>query len=420
MHIDENSDNASLPNNLFNEHDPYLSAFFEPNLSEGIIIKAQNENEINQQNNIQESKDPLSNNGQINLYADNTAQINDENFNIENVVKATNKDENNNSKIIKDNKMLDLLQNKSTTCHIDEINGKKIITSNNMCDKIFNEYFGTNEINIPTIKEMQMIKKKKKRRTREEIENDKKNENHSVEKVKKNMGRRKKDMLENDNEKSKHSKNADDNITKKINSCYIGGVYSWLNKSFLDSSNLNFQDENLKKKLNDNYFLKLDAKLIANTIKRKLIMKIMGQKFKDIFSTIPISSKYKKLSKTNNKDLVEKIYKENNQPFVIYILDMTFLDGLNYFNGQISDENIFNHFKDKFNKDLIQKFINNFGKIHKLFDKVYKEYDGKYNTNEIQDYMTQIKLLSLNYKRNFENKFDRGEKIKNDNEANEN
>ena len=149
-------------------------------------------------------------------------------------------------------------------------------------------------------------------------------------------------------------------------------------------------------------------------------MKIMGQKFKDIFSTIPISPKYTKLSETTNKDLVEKIYKENNQPFVIYILDMTFLDGLNYFNGQISDENIFNHFKDKFNKDLIQKFINNFGKIDKLFDKVYKEYDGKYNINEIQDYMTQIKLLSLNYKGNFENKFDRGEKIKNDNEANEN
>ena len=149
-------------------------------------------------------------------------------------------------------------------------------------------------------------------------------------------------------------------------------------------------------------------------------MKIMGQKFKDIFSTIPISPKYTKLSETTNKDLVEKIYKENNQPFVIYILDMTFLDGLNYFNGQISDENIFNHFKDKFNKDLIQKFINNFGKIDKLFDKVYKEYDGKYNINEIQDYMTQMKLISLNYKKNFENKFDRGEKRKNDNEAKEN
>jgi hypothetical protein len=184
-----------LSNRYFNEHDPNLSPFFNPNLNEGILMNAPNE--INQQNNIQEPKDSLPNDGQNNSNADNSAQFNDENFNIENVVKSTNKGENNKSKNIKDNKILDFLQNKSTTCHIDEINGKKIITSNNMCDKIFNEYFVTNEINIPTIKEMQMIKKKKKRRTREEIENDKKNENPSVEKVKKNRGRKKKDVLEN-------------------------------------------------------------------------------------------------------------------------------------------------------------------------------------------------------------------------------
>jgi len=262
-----------------------------------------------------------------------------------------------------------------------------------------------------------MLKKKRKRRTREEIENDKKNENPPVQNAKKTRGRKKKNEIGNNNENTKHSKHSDDNIAKKINSNYIEKVISWINKSFLDSSNNNFQDEKLKKKLNDNYFLKLNAKLITNKIKRKSIMQIMGQTFRDIFSTIPISPKYRKLSGTNNKDLVEKIYKENNQPFVIYILDMTFLDGLNYFNGQISDENIFNHFKDKFNTDLIQKFINNFGKIDKLFDKVYNEYDGKDNPDEIKDYMTKMKLICLNYKDNFEKKFDRGEKIKDDNEA---
>ena len=415
MNIDETWDNASLSNRYFNEHDPNLSPFFNPNLNEGILMNAPNE--INQQNNIQEPKDSLPNDGQNNSNADNSAQFNDENFNIENVVKSTNKGENNKSKNIKDNKILDYLQNKSTTCHIDEINGKKIITSNNKCDKIFDEYFGTNEINITTIKDMQMLKKKRKRRTREEIENDKKNENPPVQNAKKTRGRKKKNEIGNNNENTKHSKHSDDNIAKKINSNYIEKVISWINKSFLDSSNNNFQDEKLKKKLNDNYFLKLNAKLITNKIKRKSIMQIMGQTFRDIFSTIPISPKYRKLSGTNNKDLVEKIYKENNQPFVIYILDMTFLDGLNYFNGQISDENIFNHFKDKFNTDLIQKFINNFGKIDKLFDKVYNEYDGKDNPDEIKDYMTKMKLICLNYKDNFEKKFDRGEKIKDDNEA---
>ena len=126
------------------------------------------------------------------LISDNSAQINDENYNIENVIKATNKDEKTNSKILKDNKIVDLIQNKSTTCHIDEINGKKIITSNNMCDNVFGDFFGTTEMNIPTLKKMQMLKKKKKRRTREEIENDKKNENTSIQKVvKKGEGKNK-------------------------------------------------------------------------------------------------------------------------------------------------------------------------------------------------------------------------------------
>ena len=418
MNLDETSDNASLSNRYFNEHDPNSSPFFDPNLNGGILINVPNE--INQHNNIEEPKDSLPNNGQNNFYGDNSALFNDENFNIENVAKSTNKDESIKSKILKDNKILDLLQNKSTTCQIDEINGKKIITSNSKCDKIFDEFFGTNEMNIPTIKEMQMLKKKKKRRTREEIENDKKNENPPLQDTKKTRGRKKKDPLGNNNENTKHSKSSDDNIAKKINSYYLENVISWTNKSFLDSSNNNFQDEKLKKKLNDNYFLKLSAKLITNKIKRKSIMQIMGQKFKDIFSTIPISPKYTKLSETNNKDLVEKIYKENNQPFVIYILDMTFLDGLNYFNGQISDENIFNHFKEKFSKELIQQFINNFGKIDKLFDKVYKEYNGKDNIEEIKDYMTKMKLLCLNYKDNFEKKFDRRDKIKDDNEAKKN
>jgi len=52
-----------------------------------------------------------------------------------------------------------------------------------MCDNAFDDIFGTKEMNIPTLREMQMLKKKRKRRTREEIENDKKNENTSEQKV---------------------------------------------------------------------------------------------------------------------------------------------------------------------------------------------------------------------------------------------
>jgi hypothetical protein len=411
MNIDETSDNASLPKQYFNEHNPYITDYFVSNLNEVINPT----NEINIQNNVGFVKDILPNNVQINSYVDNSAQINDENYNIENVIKATNKDEKTNSEILKDNKIVDLLQNKSTTCHIDEINGKKIITSNNMCDNAFDDIFGTKEMNIPTLKEMQMLKKKRKRRTREEIENDKKNENTSEQKVLKKRGRKKQDIFENDEEKTKHSKHSDDNITKKINSNYIEEIKTWLNKSFLDSTNMDFQDEKLKKKFNDNYFLKIDTNLISNQIKRKSMIETMGKTFKEIFYFTPISSKYTKLPKSNNKDLIEKIYQENNQPFVMFILEMTFLEGLNYFNGQIPDSIIFNYFKEKYSVELIQKFINNFGKIDAFFAKLYKKYNGENNINEIKDYLSKIKVLALNYKESFENKYDRRENKKNNN-----
>ena len=411
MNIDETSDNASLPKQYFNEHNPYITDYFASNLHEVINPT----NEINIQNNVGFVKDILPNNMQINSYVDNSAQINDENYNIENVIKATNKDEKTNSEILKDNKLVDLLQNKSTTCHIDEINGKKIITSNNMCDNAFDDIFGTKEMNIPTLIEMQMLKKKRKRRTREEIENGKKSENTSEQKVLKKRGRKKQDIFENDEEKTKHSKHSDDNITKKINSNYIEEIKTWLNKSFLDSTNMDFQDEKLKKKFNDNYFLKIDTNLISNQIKRKSMIETMGKTFKEIFYFTPISSKYTKLPKSNNKDLIEKIYQENNQPFVMFILEMTFLEGLNYFNGQIPDSIIFNYFKEKYSVELIQKFINNFGKIDAFFAKLYKKYNGENNINEIKDYLSKIKVLALNYKESFENKYDRRENKKNNN-----
>ena len=260
-----------------------------------------------------------------------------------------------------------------------------------------------------------MLKKKRKRRTREEIENDKKNENTSEQKVLKKRGRKKQDIFENDEEKTKHSKHSDDNITKKINSNYIEEIKTWLNKSFLDSTNMDFQDEKLKKKFNDNYFLKIDTNLISNQIKRKSMIETMGKTFKEIFYFTPISSKYTKLPKSNNKDLIEKIYQENNQPFVMFILEMTFLEGLNYFNGQIPDSIIFNYFKEKYSVELIQKFINNFGKIDAFFAKLYKKYNGENNINEIKDYLSKIKVLALNYKESFENKYDRRENKKNNN-----
>ena len=54
------------------------------------------------------------------------------------------------------------------------VNGKQITTKNEAITDVLNDMFHTTEINMHTIKDMQLTKKKRKRRTKTEIENEKK------------------------------------------------------------------------------------------------------------------------------------------------------------------------------------------------------------------------------------------------------
>ena len=255
------------------------------------------------------------------------------------------------------------------------------------------------------------LKKKRKRRTKSEIERDK--SLTQEEKIKKKKGRIKKDLKQNSKVKVNHSKDADDNIIKKINTYYTEQIRKWLNKSFLNEKMNNFQSEKFRKKTNKAIFLKLSPKLISTKIKKQSMMKIMDTKFKDIFSSNEISSKYKKMDKNNNKNLIDKIYKEAKQDFLIFILEMSFLEGLDYFSGQIPDEKIIEYFRTNFNYSdaLINKFIGNFDKIGKLMDTLYSKRDK--DDSEIKDYLTKINILCLNYRQSFEKKYIRGANKKN-------
>ena len=94
---------------------------------------------------------------------------------------------------------------------------------------------------------------------------------------------------------------------------------------------------------------------------------------------------------------------------------MTFLQALNYFNGQIKDEQISSFFKKnyKFSDDLIDKFINNFDKIGKLHDNIKKKWDK--DDEDLKNYLVKINVLSLNYKESFMKKYKRGENKKKNN-----
>lgn len=303
---------------------------------------------------------------------------------------------------------------------------KLINTSNGMIDTIFFEMFNTTEINLETKTDMQLLRKKRKRRTKIEIENDKEKEKEKKLKnvgetiKKKSLGRKKKNVKK--VESSIHSKISDDNIIKKINSKYLESVRNWLNKSFIDD-NGHFEDLEERKKSNKELFLKISPKIITTNLKKECMMNTMKLKFKHIFYN-KISAKYSKNNINYNKELIDKIYKKNNQTFILFILELTFIETFNYFNGQISGDNLKKKLIDKLSNDqaqMIEQFLNNFDKIDKFLKNIFDKQD-KNESNENQDYLQRISLLCLNYEKWFEKKFIRGknkkEKLSKENKEN--
>ena len=318
-----------------------------------------------------------------------------------------NNDDINNSDVLQGNKKIEIQQNKTSTNYISTINGKQINTSNKMMDKTFTELFGSPEGNDRTLLTFQMTKTKNKRRTKEEIERAKNSSVIKKPNVMKKRGRQKKGDRNGD---SKHSRCADDNASKRINTAYFRNLRNWLNRSFIDE-NLNFMNEEENKLTKKNYFLKLNP-IINNKIKKDIRIEIMDKKLKDLFSDYDLSIKYKNPQKSHNKNLITKIYDEQNQPFVKFILELSYLEGLKYFSGQITDEEMIEKFKANYictyDEQLIRKFIGNFEKIDiflkTLYNKLIKELSGE----EIKDYFSKIKYLCLNYKESFVDKKKRG------------
>ena len=138
----------------------------------------------------------------------------------------------------------------------------------------------------------------------------------------------------------------------------------------------------------------------------------MEKKLKDLFSDYDLSIKYKNPLKSHNKNLITKIYNEQNQPFVKFILELSYLEGLKYFSGQITDEEMIEKFKANYictyDEQLIRKFISNFEKIDIFLKTLYDKLIKELSKEEIKDYFSKIKYLCLNYKESFVDKNKRG------------
>lgn len=407
--------------NYHNGNYPYEYNYFNCKTHDNLFSDEKNKNEcvsgenyfLNELDSNKLESDNSLMNVPLNMYIENGGRNSDEICNLENnfLIGDDKKRKNINTEILLDNKHTNNIQNKTTTCQIETINGKQVITGNQTTNDILIELFKTKEFKEEAVKDLQMLKNKRKRRTKKEIEQSKKMKVPEP-KTKKQKGRKRKGEIEDEKNGKKHGKEGDDNIFKKINTFVMEATRNCINKSFL-SENMKFQDEKINKKYKRNYLLKLDPEIIINKIEKNLRIKILSCTFKQIFSVYPISKRYKKFSKSTNKDLINKIYEENNQPFAKYMLDMTFLDCLNFFADKTNDGGVINYFKKNYNYDeiIIHKFINNFERIDQFFRKLYKKCkeDGN-NDEEIKEYLDKVTLVCLNYKEAFEGKFERKNK----------
>ena len=314
--------------------------------------------------------------------------------------------------IFQGQKFIEQIENKKTynSSNITvNLNGKQINTFNEAVSIALNEYFHTNEINLTNkMNDMQFLKKKKKRRTKKEVQEEKLKKSKEI-KIQKKLGRKKFEKKDIKNKSTEHSKLDDDNMIKKINSFFIESIRNWLNKSFIDEKGF-FQTLESRTKLKKPLFLKIPPKIIATNLKKETAIKIMNEKFKNIFSNV-ISKKYKKIDENQNKNLIEEIYEKKDQIYIIFILEFTFIELFNYFNGQKNLVELKKYFLDKnIDENQINEFFNNFNKIEKfLLDVKNKEENGNLSKEMIQEYAQRLSLLCLNYKEWYDKKYTRSQ-----------
>ena len=281
--------------------------------------------------------------------------------------------------------------------------GRVIKTKNETTSNILKELFDSDEIDFDTKIDMQLIKSKKRRRTKKEILDDKALSKENEVSKKRKKGRIKKNETK-ELDCQIHSKINDDNIIKKIHSFYPENIRNWLNSSFLDEKG-NFLPPSEK-------FLKLQNSKIFSNLKKKKIIELLPTRFKDIFSK-NLSQKYKNKDKNHNKDLIEEIYKENNQYFIQFILELTYLEGLNIFSGEITLENFIKLLKEKnINDKKSREFYDKFNKIDIFLKKIYSKEVKKETKEGVKEYIQRISILCINYKTWFERKFNRNSKKK--------
>ena len=195
-------------------------------------------------------------------------------------------------------------------------------------------------------------------------------------KVKEERYKRRGRSSKNQHKTGKHNKFSDDNIIIKIKTYF-------LNNFLPDVVNKNVA--------NKSYFLKKVPNSFIGKIEGRTNLKLLDSIYADVLKREIISSKYSKSASNENKNIVNRILKENNQPKVIKILNLKVGELFEIFRRKLynNDENITNDLREKI-QDL------------DLLDNDNKYKDFEYFINKLEEKKKKPIEKFNNYKQKLE------------------
>ena len=131
-------------------------------------------------------------------------------------------------------------------------------------------------------------------------------------------------------------------------------------------------------------------------------------KIKDILIEKKISTKYKTKDIFENKIIIEEIYKKQYEQKVIQILELTFEDLLILFRKKLNDFEDIEYIKTNIEEkikglDLIDNY-NKYEDIEYFINEIREKYEHKISAKELEDYISSVEELCLNYINWFKNK----------------
>lgn len=304
---------------------------------------------------------------------------------------------NNNTDKTNQSTNFNIFQNDNNKNEIEsQILTKNILWEDTEIVKVFNNIWVTSEKEKEELNKKQFLNKKRrifglekiprKKEPNKKIEPKKDNISKCIN-VNNNLGRKKRT----EKDIRKHNKLCKDNIIVKIK----GHFFQYIR----DITEINSLHEEIR-------FIKLPYGFIADLNKKKN-EELFTMKIKDILSKVPISTKNKKSDTFQNRLIINKIYEEKKETYIIQILELTFEELFIIFRHKLNNPEDKEKIREMKNKieglDLLGEY-NDYKDVTHLIKEIKDNNEEEMDKKDLDNYIQDVKDLCCNYKKWFNDK----------------